>query len=297
MPEPIPKPREEGHLAVGAGQLYWAKHGRAGAPPLVVLHGGPGADHCYLLPQMLRLGDRHELLFYDQRGGGRSKSDATVAVTWKTHVEDLAAVIREFSLEPATLVGYSWGAMLALLYAIEARTNSALPSLRRLALISPAALTREYRRQFEAEFARRQQSPDIKRLREELATSGLRERDPAAHRQRAFELGVAGYFSNPENARHLTPFRVVARVQQSVWESLGDFDLIGRLEEIRLPSIVVQGRDDPIPTASSVEAARALGTKLVLLDGCGHVPYVEQPERLFAALDTFLDETNPPAGS
>jgi pimeloyl-ACP methyl ester carboxylesterase len=104
---------------------------------------------------------------------------------------------------------------------------------------------------------------------------------------------VAGYFADPANARDLTAFRVVGRVQQSVWESLGDFDLIGELEGIRIPSIVIQGRDDPIPLASSVEAARVIGTNLVVLDDCGHVPYVEQPERLFAALDTFLDETNP----
>jgi proline iminopeptidase len=130
-------------------------------------------------------------------------------------------------------------------------------------------------------------------LREELASSGLREKDPVAYRQRAFELGVAGYFSDPGRAQDLTPFRVVGRVQQSVWESLGDFDLIHDLEGIKIPSIVIHGRDDPIPLASSVEAARALGTNLVVLDDCGHVPYVEQPQRLFSALDTFLDETNP----
>jgi proline iminopeptidase len=83
-------------------------------------------------------------------------------------------------------------------------------------------------------------------------------------------------------------------VQQSVWESLGDFNLIRDLEGIRIPSIVIHGRDDPIPLASSSEAASALGTNLVVLDACGHVPYVEQPTKLFAALDPFLEETNPP---
>jgi len=272
--------------------LYWAKYGRADAPRLLVLHGGPGADHCYLLPQMLHLGEHHDLLFYDQRGGGRSKSDARVPVTWKTHVEDLAAVIEEFSLDPLSIVGYSWGAMLALLYLIEGRDNLALRTPDRLALISPAPLTVEYRRQFESEFTRRQQAPEIQRQKDELAASGLREKDPEAHRQRAFELGVAGYFFDPRNAKHLTPFRVVGRVQQSVWESLGDFDVIGQLKGISIPTFVVQGRDDPIPTASTLDAAHALGTKPVLLDECGHVPYVEQPEQLFAALDTFLDATN-----
>jgi proline iminopeptidase len=250
-----------------------------------------------MLPQMLHLGKRFDLIFYDQRGGGRSKTDARIPITWQTQVEDLGAVVNEFGLEPLSVVGYSWGAMLALLYTVEQRRNPHLVPPARLALINPAPLTREYRRQFEAEFARRQQSPDILKLREELAASGLKEKDPAAYRQRAFELGVAGYFADPHKARDLTPFRVVARIQESVWESLSDFDLIRNLEGIKIPSLVIHGRDDPIPIASSVEAARALGTNPVVLDECGHVPYVEQPQRLFAALDPFLDETNPPERS
>ena len=292
MPKPIPAPREEGFTTTAASPLYWARYGQQRAPKLLLLHGGPGADHCYMLPQMLHLGEKYDLLFYDQRGGGRSKSDARLPVTWQTHVEDLAAVVTELGLEPLSVVGYSWGAMLALLYTIEARKNPHLIPPARLALVSPAPLTSEYRRQFEAEFARRQQQPELERMRSELAGSGLRERDPAAYRQRAFELGVAGYFADPQNARDLTPFRVAGRVQQSVWESLGNFDLTRDLEGIRIPSIIIHGRDDPIPLASSVEASRALGTNLVVLDDCGHVPYVEQPDRLFAALDSFLDETN-----
>ena len=292
MPKPIPRPREEGFTTTAGSPLYWARYGQPHAPKLLLLHGGPGADHCYMLPQMLHLGERYDLLFYDQRGGGRSRSDARVPVTWQTHVEDLGAVVAAFGLEPLSVVGYSWGAMLALLYTLEQRKNPHLIPPARLALISPAPLTSEYRRQFEGEFARRQQLPEIEKMRAELSRSGLRERDPAAYRQRAFELGVAGYFADPRNAHDLTPFRVVGRVQQSVWESLGNFDLTRDLEGIRTPSIIIHGRDDPIPLASSVEASRALGTNLVVLDDCGHVPYVEQPDRLFAALDSFLDETN-----
>ena len=293
MPKPIPAPREEGFTTTTASPLYWVKYGRAGTPMLLVLHGGPGADHCYLLPQLLHLGEKHDLLFYDQRGGGKSRADARVPVTWQTHVEDLGAVVEELGLDPLSIVGYSWGAMLALLYTIEQRKNPDFRAPSRLVLINPAPLTSEYRRQFEAEFARRQQSPEIQGMRDELAASGLRERDPQAYRQRAFELGVAGYFSDPANATDLTPFRVVGRVQQSVWESLGDFDLIQELKSVQVPSIMIAGRDDPIPLASSRQAASALGTNLVVLDECGHVPYVEQPAKLFAAIDPFLDETNP----
>ncbi|HXQ77044.1 MAG TPA: alpha/beta fold hydrolase [Gemmatimonadaceae bacterium] len=297
MPQPIPAPREEGFTTTTGSPLYWVRYGVQGAPRLLVVHGGPGADHRYMLPQMLHLGEEFDLLFYDQRGGGRSRSDARVPITWQTHVEDMAAIVSELGLDPLSIVGYSWGAMLGLLYTIEQRKNAALPAPARLTLINPAPLTRNYRQQFEDEFARRQASPEIQQLRDELTESGLRERDPEAYRQRAFELSVAGYFSDPRNAKDLTPFRVVARVQQSVWESLGDFDLVQELSGVKIPSIIVHGRDDPIPLASSSEAARALGTKCIVLDDCGHVPYVEQPARLFAAIDPFLDETNPPERS
>src|SRR5437868_8043517 len=122
---------------------------------------------------------------------------------------------------------------------IHQRRNPQYRAPPRIALIKPAPLTREYRRQFEGEFARRQASPEIQRLREELNASGLRERDPDAYRQRAFELSVAGYFANPGRATDLTPFRVIGRVQQSVWESLGDFNLIRYYEGIKVPSIII----------------------------------------------------------
>lgn len=272
--------------------LYWCRY--APLVPrsrLLVLHGGPGAHHDYLLPQMLELARDRECLFYDQRGGGKSKSDDRSPVTWKAHVADLARVVGELDPGPLTLVGYSWGGMLALLYLIEslAGRGGAVPE--RLVLIDPAPLSRAWRTEFEAEFARRQAGPEVAALREELAASGLKESDPAAYRQRVFELSVAGYFADPARARDLTPFRVTGRVQQSVWDSLGEFDLIPSLGDVRIPSLVVHGRQDPIPIASSVALAGALAAETLWLDGCGHVPYVERGAELFARIRLFLDET------
>jgi proline iminopeptidase len=129
---------------------------------------------------------------------------------------------------------------------------------------------------------------EVQAMRAELQASGLRERDPAAHRQRAFELSVAGYFADPARAADLTPFRVTGRVQTQVWESLGDFDLAPALREVRVPALVIHGRQDPIPLASSEAAAHALGAELIVLEDCGHVPYVEARDALFGALRTFL---------
>lgn len=292
VPIPIPPPRESGHTTTTPVPLYWAAYGPRGAPRLLVLHGGPGASHDYLLPQMLRLAEERELVFYDQRGGGRSKTDDRAPIVWRTQVEDLGLVATELRLEPLTVVGYSWGGLLAMLYAIEAARDGALPPVRRLVLIDPAPVTRELRERFEREFAARQGGPAVAALREELAASGLRERDPDAFRQRSFELSVAGYFADPSRARDLTPFRVMGRVQQSIWESLGDFDLRHDLEALEIPALVVHGREDPIPLVSSEAAADALGARLVVLEDSGHVPYVERPGELFEAITSFLRATD-----
>ncbi len=293
---PIPPPRASGFTTTTPVPLYWAEYGPADAPPLLVLHGGPGASHDYLLPQMLDLAGDYRLIFYDQRGGGQSKTADHAPVTWQTQVADVDAVIQEFSLDAATIVGYSWGGLLAMLFAIESAAGRTKSRVAKLVLLDPAPVNAELRREFEAEFARRQNTDTVTRLREELAASGLRKSDPDAHRQRAFELSVAGYFADPTAAHDLTPFRVMARIQDSVWESLGNYDLTRRkqLDSVHVPALVVHGRQDPIPLESSELVARALHAPLVVIDGAGHVPYVEQPAEMFAAIRSFLSAPSKP---
>jgi len=256
-------------------------------PLVVVLHGGPGASHDYLLPQYDLLAQGRSLFYYDQRGGGQSPVLRDVPVGWQEHVADLDAIRLHLGLERLTLCGYSWGGLLAVLYILEHPDR-----VERLALVSPASITAEYRRQFDREFARRMQAPEIKRERDALRASGLRERDPEAYQRRAFELSVAGYFRDFHDAKTLTPFRVVARTQDEVWKSLGDYDLRPRLRELtsRLSppaSLVIHGSFDPIPLAGSRELAALVHARLKELP-VGHCPHVEATNEFVRALDEFL---------
>jgi proline iminopeptidase len=272
-------------LTVNGVTLFTRRIGSG--PRVVVLHGGPGAHHDYLLPQYDRLARGRELFYYDQRGGGQSPVPRDTPVGWREQVADLEAIRQAEGLDRLTLCGYSWGGLLAVLYLLEHPDRVA-----QLALVSPASITAQYRAQFEAEFARRMAAPAVEREREALRASGLRESDPAAYRRRAFALSVAGYFKDFRDARKLTPFRVTARTQQAVWDSLGDFDLRGRLASLEPPrtphhALIVHGTYDPIPIAGSRELAALLGADLVELD-CGHCPHVEATEEFIRALDSFL---------
>jgi len=256
-------------------------------PLVVVLHGGPGAHHDYLLPQYDLLAKGRSLFYYDQRGGGRSPIPRDTPVGWREQVADLHAIREVLGLERLTLCGYSWGGLLALLYFLEHPEN-----VEQLALVSPAGIAFQYRQQFEEEFARRMASPEIQREREALRSSGLREQDPSAYQRRAFELSVAGYFRDFHDTKELTPFRVTARTQQAVWDSLGKYDLRPQLQDlasrISLPaSRILHGTADPIPIESSRELARLTGAGLIELP-VGHCPHVEATDEFVRALDHFL---------
>ena len=103
-----------------------------------------------------------------------------------------------------------------------------------------------------------------------------------------FELSVVPYFHDPAKVKDLTPFRVTARTQTAVWESLGEYDLRTGLEALTLPSLVMHGDDDPIPAESARDIARRLGSPFHLLPACGHVPYVEAFDQFYTLLDEFL---------
>jgi proline iminopeptidase len=257
-------------------------------PQTVVLHGGPGAHHDYLLPGFDALATGRELIYYDQRGGGQSPVSRDVPVGWKDQVADLEELRIQWGLARLTLAGYSWGGLLALLYAVEHPDR-----VERLALISPAPAWREARQEFERRFQQRNLDPTLQSKRQALRESGLRDRDPAAYARRTFELSVAPYFFNPDRAQDLTPFRVTGRTQQEVWASLGDFDLRPALSRLSIPALLLQGQDDVIPQESAQTIAELLGSDLHLLPRCGHVPYVEAFGDFVRLVNGFLS-AHPP---
>lgn len=262
-------------------QLFERRAGEG--PPIVVLHGGPGAHHDYLLPGFDRLARGRTLVYYDQRGGGRSPVAREVPVGWREQVADLEALRQLWGLAALHLAGYSWGGLLAMLYATIHPDRVA-----QLALVSPAPASHEGRRSFEARLAARSASPEILAARQALRESGMADSDPAGYRQRAFELSVAGYFHDPAQVANLTPFRVTGRTQQEVWDSLGAYDLRPALRALRIEAVVLHGDDDPIPAATAQETAGLLSASFHLLRDCGHVPYVEAQEEFVRILDAFL---------
>ena len=130
--EPIGLNAREGRVPAGNASLYARDIGKG--PPAIVLHGGPDFDSAYLLPSLDRLADIYRLVYYDQRGRGKSADGVQPGdVSLATDLEDIERVRQHFGLEVPTLLGHSWGSVLALEYALRYPTR-----VSRLILMNPA---------------------------------------------------------------------------------------------------------------------------------------------------------------
>src|SRR5271156_3214268 len=123
LPPPVDMPMREGFVDTQTVMIYYMTIGKGA--PLVILHGGPGASHDYFLPYLLPLARHHQLVFIDERGSGRSqKLDIPRgSYTVEKMVEDVEAVRKALDLGKITLMGHSYGGVLAQAYALKYHAN------------------------------------------------------------------------------------------------------------------------------------------------------------------------------
>src|SRR6476469_1544747 len=120
--------QQSGYVTVSDGaRLYFRTSGHPGpgVDTLIAIHGGPGLDLGTIYNDMAAMfGDRHVVIYYDQRGGGRSELPAdTTQLYAPRQIQDLDDLRKHFKLERVTLVAHSYGPLLAGSYAIAHPAN------------------------------------------------------------------------------------------------------------------------------------------------------------------------------
>ena len=298
-------PASMGWVEAGGGvRLLWRTVGIPGTDrdTIVVLHGGPGLTMDYLLPDLAPLAARHVLLFFDQRGaGGSTLATDAAALDGARFADDLEAVRRQFGMEQLTLLGHSWGAGVAALYAARHPER-----VRRLLIVDAIPATRPgLERAFDA-LNRRRDGAEMQRMLELGTAREAKPGDAATCRALVATWFRPAYADSTMSRRVRGDFcagspEALANSLRSVgrytFASLGDWDWRSSLRVVPAPSLVVHGAMDFIPLQSSREWAAALpNSRLLVLSGSGHFPYVEVPDRFFGAVEEFL-QGRWPAGS
>jgi proline iminopeptidase len=295
-------PQQEGYVDAHGVLIYYKTLGVG--PPLVVLHGGPGASHDYFLPHLLPLARTHRLIFIDERGSGRSQRlQDTSLYTVEGDVEDIEAVRLALHLGKISLLGHSCGGVLAQAYALKYKQN-----LSHLILNSTFASTREMNAVLAREKAA-MPADKLKRLNE-LEAAGLFGKGELWERGRylaEYETLAwgPGYFPFLYGARPDSNYDPAAgnapinwELYRAMWGSDGEFiidgnlksvEYVDRLPTIHVPTLIVVGdHDECDPSLSKEMHEKIANSKLVILPNSGHMNFVDQPEMWQKAVEGFL---------
>ena len=262
---------------------------QGGGPPVVLCHGGPGI-YDYLEPVAAMIDDVGTVHRYDQRGCGRSQDLGPYDVA--TFVDDLDALRAYWGYEAWTIIGHSWGATLALLYAIEFPERTA-----RLVYMSGTGIDpawhQAYRRNREAKLL----PADRERLRllneERLTASGeeLERIDNEASsllgRTELYDVqrvsDVSRYDRFPINYSQ----NEALCAEMKRMEDAGGLD--AKVSQVRAPTLVLDGEGDPRPRWGRAQVAQLIPTsRHTTIAGAGHEPWIEQPEATARVLRDFL---------
>ncbi|HEU4403845.1 MAG TPA: alpha/beta fold hydrolase [Polyangiaceae bacterium] len=293
---PAAAPPPSGYAPGEGGERLFFRTLGEGGTPVVVVHGGPGLDMDWYVDDLRPLARARRLVFYDQRGGGRSSLPADPnTITMQNHVRDLEALRRHLGAERIALLAHSFGPSIAALYAIEHPDR-----VERLALVGPIPPAAEgFERAFEANLSARAGREASARMAE-LERAWADAPDPIAVCREYWRLAMPPRLADPAaslprlkadpcapgaeamrySLRHTMP-RTVA--------SLGTWDFRPALARLRVPTLVVHGEDELIPMGMVEGWARSLPeARLLRVPKSGHFPYVERPELVMPALEAFF---------
>lgn len=259
--------------------------------PLVIVHGGPGMSHDYFTPQLIDLlASDYRLIFYDQRGSGRSTGvEDTAQLTMARFVEDLETLRKSLGIDQLNLLGHSFGGLLAMYYAVEYPD-----AVGRLLLVdsSPASWQLNFP-YFRETIAARQTQAD----RDEMASlvdHPAARSDPATM-ARYYELFFRTFFHDPRLSDRLALgmdeqwLAKNAITGDKVWASIGEYDIHDRLSRITAPVLILHGTSSVL----SMEGAQAIAdrvprSRLIELHDVGHFPWIEAARTFTVAVKAFV---------
>jgi proline iminopeptidase len=290
---PAQAPERAGFLDAGNGvRLYYRLLG-TGSDPVVLIHGGPGFTSDYLADDLTPMARSHSLFVYDQRGIGRSTlvSDSA-ALAAQRYVEDLEAIRKQLGLQQLTLLGHSWGAGLAALYAMQ------LPErVRRMILVGTIPPKRSGLVSAFQAMAAARDSVTRRRMTELSRIRAANPDDRMACRE-YYQLWFTPFFGTSNASARMkgdvcagspASLRNKPNVDKFTFASLGEWDWMAALSSVVVPTLIIQGDRDPLPVDAAREWVAAMpNARLLELKGIGHFPYVEAPDVFFPAVDRFL---------
>lgn len=261
--------------------------------PLLCLHGGPGFAWDSFEPLEALVATGRCVIFYDQLGSGNSDELHDPSMyTVDLYVEEVGVVRRALGLDQVHILGHSWGGMLAMEYALTQPAGVAS-----LVLADTAASLPQWAaamRRLVADLA-----PDVQQAILEHEAAGTTDSSEYQEACRAYSRRhLCGRIDPRPDFLNRIADKPGDEVYHAMWGpsewcvtgSLKDWDIVSRLGEIRVPTLVVGGRyDEATPDVTETVHRGIPGSEWVIFENSGHFPHLEETERYLEVLDRFLN--------
>jgi proline-specific peptidase len=264
----------------------------SGKLPLLCLHGGPGGSWDYLEPLEAIAETGRRVIFYDQLGCGNSDEPHNPAMyTVDLYIEEIDTVRQALGLESVHILGQSWGGMLAMEYALTQPSGLASLILADTTASMPQWVSETSRLVAEL-------PPDVQKTLREHEEAGTTDSPEYMKAYRVFSLRhICRIDPRPECVIRMAakPGDEVYKTMWGLSESkvtgtLKDWNIVSRLEEINVPTLVVGGRYDEATPALAETIHRGIkGSEWAIFENSSHFPHIEETESYLQVLVQFLN--------
>ena len=262
--------------------------------PLIILHGGPGGcvERYEVLEQLADQGI--PLIFYDQLGAGYSRVPKGNEDLWtfETYLKELENVIRFFGLKKFSILGHSWGGMLALEWVCKYPHEG----LEKLILFSTLPSTKIWNDEH---------LKIIESYPKEQVEAILNEKDKKPYDKKLFKQGMKRFYDEhvgKKNQRKYTPKtkhfpKTNKEIYNKMWGfselfgngTLADYDVTNLLYRIDVPTLILSGKyDESTPEMNRVMKEKIPHAKWVLLENSHHGGYNEEPDVVLESISKFI---------
>lgn len=279
-------PNGETTISVEGTQLFVRVIGRG--EPLLVIHGGPGLDQSYLQPGMNGLAKWFTLIYFDQRASGRSTAALHPdQVSLPLFMSDIDGVREHFGLDRVDILGHSFGGLLAMRYAMD------YPDRVGRLILSNSVPASSTLRQQEAESSNaRMTDEELAEQAKIFASEAFKQRASAGFEE-YFRFIFKREFADPAKLDQLVldlpeNFAANGALLNGLATDLQVYDWFDRLSGIEAPTLVIYGGHEASQVSQNLLVKSIPDAKLVILEDCGHFPYIEQPEAYFSSIREFL---------
>ena len=264
--------------------IYFEVLGSGSATPLIIVNGGPGFDHTYehVSSAWDVLAKKRRVIFYDQRGTGRSPATKDQTYTLADQINDLEDLRAHLGADHMDLLGHSWGGYLVMAYAAEHPehishliiVDSAAPNFKNTVFLFDNVFPEGTERQAGLAF------------KEEMGDKAASDADLREY----FSM----LFYSPENrdkfVATVRPGVYKKNINEAVEKDIERFDLNPEIRKFRFPTLVVTGRYDMnVAPSVAYKIHQAIpGSQFAVFEKSGHLPFFEEPDEFVRVMEGFL---------